>query len=86
MNEILLVRHFHFQFAWLHSANWVIGLNLSRLKSSCTRDAKRALAVGSWQALIFPATISAVHNLVEQSAFRLKYLHFLLLKSDFFIL
>ena len=34
--------------------------------------------------LIFPGVISAVHSLVAQSAFRLEYLHFLLLKFDFF--
>ena len=30
--------------------------------------------------LIFPGVISAVHSLVEQSAFRPEYVHFLLLK------
>ena len=36
--------------------------------------------------LIFPGVISAVPSLEEQSGFRLEYLHFLLLKFDFFIL
>ena len=36
--------------------------------------------------LIFPGIMSAAHSLVEQSAFRLEYLHFLFLKFDFFIL
>ena len=131
MNEGLLVRHFHFYFAWLHSANWVIGFNPSRLKSSCTRGQSHArwlsghhtrllgqgftstaslrkhsfllaLPRALWgrsfarnvpsgeergetdvfagyptaSRLILPGVIRPVHSLVEQSAFRLEYLHF----------